>query len=111
MSLHLYAESKSHNIGGDHSCLLRRLATTKQGTLDYKKRFILPGTIIRLLFFNYTDHKRYKLWSCQNACDALSYLLVWYYLSYTDNLLVFRWVPIVPHLKRICFYFAMKDIS
>ena len=24
---------------------------------------------------NATDHRRYKLWSCQNVCDALSYLL------------------------------------
>ena len=25
--------------------------------------------------FTSTDHKGYKLWSCQNVCDALSYLL------------------------------------
>ena len=26
-------------------------------------------------FLTSTDHRRYKLWSCQNVCDALSYLL------------------------------------
>ena len=30
---------------------------------------------IRRVFFTSTDHRRYKLWSCQNVCDALSYLL------------------------------------
>ena len=32
-------------------------------------------------------------------------------LSYTDKLLVFRWVLIVLLLLLICFYFAMKEIS
>ena len=26
-------------------------------------------------YFTSKDHKRYKLWSCQNVCDALFYLL------------------------------------
>ena len=26
-------------------------------------------------FFTSTDHRGYKLWSCKNLCDALSYLL------------------------------------
>ena len=26
-------------------------------------------------FFTSTDHRGYKLWSCQNVCDAISYLL------------------------------------
>ena len=32
-------------------------------------------------------------------------------ISYTDILLVFRWVQIVLLLYPICFYFAMKEIS
>ena len=32
-------------------------------------------------------------------------------LSYTDKLLVFRWVQIVLLLELICFYSAMKEIS
>ena len=27
------------------------------------------------VFFTSTDHRGYKLWHCQNVCDALSYLL------------------------------------
>ena len=27
-------------------------------------------------FFNSTDHRRYTLWSCQNVCGALSYILM-----------------------------------
>ena len=26
-------------------------------------------------FFTSTDHRGYKLWSCKNVCDTLSYLL------------------------------------
>ena len=26
-------------------------------------------------FFTFTDHRWYKLWSCKNVCDSLSYLL------------------------------------
>ena len=46
----------------------------------------------RQAFFTSEDTKRYKLWYCQNVCEALIYLLA---LSYTDKLLVFRWVLIV----------------
>ena len=54
-------------------------------------------------FFTSKDHyKGYQLWSCQNVCDALSFLLdniyIRFALSYTDKLLVFRWVQIVLHL-------------
>ena len=51
-------------------------------------------------FFTSKDHyKGYHLWSCQNVCDVLSFLLdnilIGLALSYTDKLLVFRWVQIV----------------
>ena len=56
----------------------------------------------REAFFTSGDTKRYKLWSCQNVCEDLIYLLYLYCifildlaLSYTDKLLVFRWVLIV----------------
>ena len=39
-----------------------------------KIRFILPVTI-RKHFCTSTYIRGYKLWSCQNICDALSYLL------------------------------------
>ena len=50
-------------------------------------------------FFTSEDTKRYKLWSCQNVCEALIYLWIIFIsdlaLSYTEKLLVFRWVLIV----------------
>ena len=82
----------------------------------------------RQAFFTSGDTKRYKLWSCQNVCEALLYLfdnitldindisfgrvktcVKPYYifsiiltldlaLSYTDTLLVFRCVLTVPLL-------------
>ena len=44
------------------------------------------------------------------------YYLNWIFLldlalSYTDKLLVFRWVLTALLLQLICFYFAMKEIS
>ena len=53
----------------------------------------------RQAFFTSEDTKRYKLWSCQNVCEALIYLWIIFILdlslSYTDKLLVIRWVLIV----------------
>ena len=55
-------------------------------------------------FFTSADHYRgYKLSSCQNVYDALSFLLDIFYLRlrmsvrpcYTDKLLGVRWVQIV----------------
>ena len=51
----------------------------------------------RKAFFTSSDQSRYTLWSCQNVCDALSYLLD-LGPSYTDKLLEFRWVQIA-HLS------------
>ena len=41
-------------------------------------------------FFTSTDHRGYTLWSCQNVCEALSYLLDNIYISFDNKLLVFR---------------------
>ena len=37
-------------------------------------------------FFTSTDHKVYKIWSCQNVCDALSYLLDTFYIRFGNKL-------------------------
>ena len=66
----------------------------------------------RQAFFTSEHTKRYKLWSCQNVCEALIYLLDNIYIRFgTDKLFVFRWVLIMLLLLLICFYFAMKEIS
>ena len=46
----------------------------------FKKFYINEGTLYlacndRKAFFTSTSHRGYTLWSCQNVCDALSYLL------------------------------------
>ena len=37
-------------------------------------------------FFTSTDHRGYKLWSCQNVCGALSYLLDNIYIRFGNKL-------------------------
>ena len=36
-------------------------------------------------FFTSTDHRGYKRWSCQNVCDALSYLLDNIYIRFGNT--------------------------
>ena len=60
-----------------------------------------------------TDHRGYTLWSCQNVCDALSYLLDNTYIRFgnklyrriVDNPMGTDCAPLVA-----IFYFAMKEI-
>ena len=40
----------------------------------------------RIAFFTSTDHRGYTLWSCQNVCDALSYLLDNIYIRFGNKL-------------------------
>ena len=53
----------------------------------------------RQAFFTSGDTKRYKLWSCQNVCDALIYILdninIRFGTKLYRKLVVFRWVLIV----------------
>ena len=48
--------------------------------------------------FTSTDQRGYKLWSCQNVCDAFRISWIIFtsdlVIRYTDKLLVFRWVHI-----------------
>ena len=38
------------------------------------------------VLFTSTDHRGHELWSCQNVCDALSYLLDSIYISFGKTL-------------------------
>ena len=40
----------------------------------------------KIAFFTSTDHRGYTLWSCQNVCDALSYLLDNTYIRFGNKL-------------------------
>ena len=69
----------------------------------------------RQAFFTSEDTKRYKLWSCQNVCEALIYLLDNIYIRFGTKLnrqivgvpMGTNCAPLVADL----FYFAMKEIS
>ena len=43
--------------------------------------------MIKMPFFTSEQPKRYKLWSCQKMCDALSYVL--------DNIFIKTWLEII----------------
>ena len=66
-------------------------------------------------FFTSEDTKRYKLWSCQNVCEALIYLLDNIYIRFGTK--VYRQIIGIPMgtncapLVADFFYFAMKEIS
>ena len=47
---------------------------------------LLPVTIRKKRFFFSSDHIGYKLWSCQNVCDDLSYLLDKIYIRFGNKL-------------------------
>ena len=66
----------------------------------------------RQAFFTSGDRKRYKLWSCQNVCEALIYLLENIYIRFGTTL--YRQIvvgipmgtncaPLVPDLFLFCY--------
>ena len=77
--------------------------------------------MIRKRFFTSTDHYRgYHLWSCQNVCDALSFLLNNIYIRFGTKL--YRQIvgipmgtncaPLVADLFLFCYERDfMKDLS
>ena len=99
-----------------HNLIKEKLLDLIERTFYEKEGELYLACNDKKAFFTSKDHyKGYQLWSCQNVCDALSFLLEIFILglapSYTDKLLVFRWVQIVLHLRLICFYSAIKEIS
>ena len=69
----------------------------------------------RKAFFTFTDHGGYTLWSCQNVCDALSYLLDNIYIRFRNKL--YRQIVGIPMgtncapLVADLFYFVVKETS
>ena len=70
----------------------------------------------RQAFFTSEDTKRYKLWSCQNVCEALIYLLDNIYIRFGTKL--YRQIVGIPMgtncaplVADLFFYFAMNEIS
>ena len=85
-----------------HNLIKEKLPDLIERTFNIKEGKLYLARNDKKAFFTSTDHySGYHLWSCQNVCDALSFLLEninfisGLALSYTDKLLVFRWVQIV----------------
>ena len=74
----------------------------------------LSACNVKIAFFTSTDHRGYTLWSCQNVCNTLSYLLDntysrlgnKIYRQIVDNPMGTDCAPLV-----VIFYIAMKEIS
>ena len=81
-----------------------------------KKFYKNEGTLYlacndRKAFFTSTDHRGYRLWSCQNVCDALLYLLDNIYIRFGNK--VYRQIignpmgtycaPLVADLFLFCY--------
>ena len=47
--------------------------TFKRALKNYGSLYLACN--VRKAFFTFSDQSRYTLWSCQNVCDVLSYLL------------------------------------
>ena len=93
----------------------------KENLLDlieraFKKIFKHEGTLYlacndKKAFFTSTDHSGFKFWSCQNDCDALSYVLYNIYIRFGNKL--YRQIvgipmgtncaPLVADLFLFCF--------
>ena len=82
----------------------------------FKKFYKKEGTLClacndKKAFFTSTDHRGYKLWSCQNVCDALSHLLDYIYIRFGNKLyrqmveipMGTNCAPIVADLFLFCY--------
>ena len=83
-----------------HNLIKEKLLDLIEQTFYKKEGKLYFACNDKKAFFTSADHYRgYHLWSCQNVCDALSFLfdnfILGLALSYTDKSLVFRWVQIV----------------
>ena len=105
--------------GRAFTTLPHNLIKEKLGNLTeraFRKFYKNEGTLYlacndRKAFFTSTDHRGYTLWSCQNVCDALSYLLDNIYIRFGNRL--FRHIigilmgtkcaPLVADLFVFCY--------
>ena len=91
-----------------HNLIKEKLIDLIERTFCKKEGKLYIACNDKKAFFTSKDHYRgYYLWSCQNVCDAFSFLLDnSLALSYTDKLLVFRWY-------KLCYYERdfMEDLS
>ena len=81
----------------------------------FKKIFKNEGTLYLACSNTATDRRGYKLWSCQNVCDALPYLVDNIYIRFGNKL--YRQIVGIPMdtncaplVADFFYYFAMKEI-
>ena len=82
-----------------HNLIKEKLLDLIERTFYKKEDELYLACNDKKAFFTSKDHyKGYQLWSCQNVCFSWTIFILGLALSYTDKLLVFRWVQIVLHL-------------
>ena len=84
MSILLIKKTKSRKVNQN---LIRGAKFYSRLTIVYKTHSTRPVKLNeRQAFFTSGDTKRYKLWSCQNVCEALIYLLDNIYIRFGTKL-------------------------
>ena len=83
--------------------------TFKKGIKNYGSLYLACND--RKVFFTSSDQSRYTLWSCQNVCDALSYLLDNIYIRFGRQIVGILMGTNCAPLVADLFYTATKEIS
>ena len=76
-----------------------------------KMKALISLNVRQKCVFTWKQPNKYHAWSCQNVCDALTFLLDTLYafaLSCVDKLQGFLWTLIVLPLLWICSCFVMR---
>ena len=99
-----------------HHNLIKQLLDLIERTFYEKEGSFTLLVMIKKTFFTFADHYRgYHLWSCQNVCDALSFLLDNIDIRFDTKL--YRQIVGIPigtncaPLVADLFYSVMKEIS
>ena len=99
-----------------HNLMLEKFLDLIERTFYKKEGKLYLACNDKKAFFTFADHYRgHQLWSCQNVCDALSFLLDNIYISFGTKL--YRQIVSIPMgtncapLVTDLFYSAMKEIS
>ena len=70
-----------------HNLIKEKLLDLIERTFYEREGKLYLACYDKKAFFTSTDHYRgYNLWSCQNVCDALSFLLDTIYIRFDTNL-------------------------
>ena len=67
-----------------HNLIKEKILNFQKGIKNYGSLYLACND--RKALFTSSDQSRYTLWSCQNVCDALSYLLDNIYIRFGTKL-------------------------